>query len=207
VLSPLLPSRWPKRTRKKPGKLLCSIQTSLKTWKRLSVTASRGTRQGRNSPRFQCHRCREGKDHTVREILEQVEASRGGPKSVCRPLKLSHPENCRAKVPGAIFKSQPKARKPPTSLRLRFSRHGTQGKPCKKSKGLAAKTAVSCINPRIFRGLRRLLAEAPADARTWAYPAPRGTLGRAAVRARRFRSRNFRGCRSGNYPVWSASRR
>jgi hypothetical protein len=44
-------SRWRKRTKKKRARLQSSIQTSLKTWKKLSSTASLGTRQRGNSPR------------------------------------------------------------------------------------------------------------------------------------------------------------
>jgi hypothetical protein len=44
-------SRWQKRTKKKRARLQSSIQTSLKTWKKLSSTASLGTRQRGNSPR------------------------------------------------------------------------------------------------------------------------------------------------------------
>ena len=44
-------SRWQKRTKRKRARLQSSIQTSLKTWKKLSSTASLGTRQRGNSPR------------------------------------------------------------------------------------------------------------------------------------------------------------
>src|SRR6266571_6484947 len=52
-------SRWPKHTKKKPAKPRSLIQTSRKTLKKFSATASRGTRQRGNSPRLQRHyRCR-----------------------------------------------------------------------------------------------------------------------------------------------------
>ena len=44
-------SRWQKRTKKKRARLQSSIQTSLKTWKKLSSTGNLGTRQRGNSPR------------------------------------------------------------------------------------------------------------------------------------------------------------